>query len=671
MENMMESAVQNDITNISPDNLDNLLEKEWLLANSRGSYSSGTVIGCNTRRYHGLLVASLLPPVERIVTLSNVLETVTINGDNYELANFEFSDRLHPQGYTMLKNFRKTDGVHFLYQIEGVTVEKSIYLAHDQDTLIIQYAFSGDTGNISFSVMPMVALRDFHSLQSSSTSLEVEENDDIITARMLDPHGPAVHMYCPGAQFGEQLDWWYSMRYRQETARGQQDYEDVWAPGVFQKDLNDSDTVTLMVSATRGVQRPGLKECDPQQVIQALRTRREELESKAKVKDETEKSLIRAADQLIVRRMVSETHESASILAGFHWFADWGRDTFISLPGLLLCTGRYEEAREVLDTFGSVLDMGQIPNRFDDYGGEPHYNSVDASLWFINAAYQYLLATDDKKLFSEKYRPMIAQIISSYSQGTRDNIHAEDDGLISAGDANTQLTWMDAKCNGISFTPRFGKAAEINALWYNALEIMAATAADEPEKKQYAAMARKVKKSYQQLFWNQENDCLYDCVYPDGSKDGAVRPNQIFAVSLAFSALNQKQQKGIVKIVQDQLLTPYGLRSLSPLDSRYQGHYHGDQFQRDSAYHQGTVWSFLIGGFIEAFLKVNKSCEKSRKQAMDFIAPLLQHLNCDACIGNVSEIFDGDYPHRPKACIAQAWGVAELLRSYKMIKDYR
>ncbi len=669
MTHMMETAMQNKITNVSPENVDNLLEKEWLLANSRGSYSSSTVIGCNTRRYHGLLVASLLPPVERIVSLSNVLETVTINGENHELANFEFSDRLHPQGYTMLKNFRKTDGVHFLYEIEGVSVEKSIYLAHDQDTLIIQYAFSGDMDNVSFSVMPMVALRDFHSLQSSSTSLEVEENDQIVTARMLDPHGPAVHMYCPGAEFGEQLNWWYSMRYRQEAARGQQDYEDVWAPGVFQKDINGNETVTLMVSATRGVQRPGLKECNPQQVIEALRTRREQLEAKAQVKDETEKALTRAADQLIVRRMVSETQESTSILAGFHWFADWGRDTFISLPGLLLCTGRYEEAREVLDTFGSVLDMGQIPNRFDDYGGEPHYNSVDASLWFINAAYQYLQTTDDKKLFDEKFRPMIAEIITAYSQGTRDNIHAQDDGLIFAGDADTQLTWMDAKCNGISFTPRYGKAVEINALWYNALEIMANTASDDAEKKKYAAMARKVKKSFQQLFWNEQDNCLYDCVYPDGSKDGAVRPNQVFAVSLAFSALTQKQQKGIVKIVQEQLLTPYGLRSLSPLDSRYQGHYHGDQFQRDSAYHQGTVWSFLIGGFIEAFLKVNKSSAKSRKQAMDFITPLLQHLNCDACIGNVSEIFDGDFPHRPKACIAQAWGVAELLRSYKMIKD--
>lgn len=657
-----------DSITISPDNLDILLEKEWLLSNARGSYASGTVIGCNTRRYHGLLIASLHPPVERVVTLSNLLETVHINGKTFELSNFEFSDRIHPQGYRFLKQFRYDNGVHFTYQIGDTEIVKSIYLDYDQDLLNISYTVSGDE-TIQFSLMPLLALRDFHSLQSSSMPLSVKENNGIVSAYGLDPHGPAVHMYCQDATFEQGADWWYSMRYRTEARRGQHDYEDVWAPGVFQTTIDSCRTITLNISATRGLQRPGPLDIDPSQTIQKLRKRQGQLNSIAKATDEIEQKLINAADQLIVRRRTNETQVSTSILAGFHWFADWGRDTFIALPGLLLSTRRFDEALEVLTTFGSVLDQGQIPNRFDDYGGEPHYNSVDASLWFINAAYQYLLATDDKQTFNKTLRPMIVQITDAYRSGTRDNIHADDDGLISSGDENTQLTWMDAKCNGVAFTPRFGKAVEINALWYNALNILAVTTTNSKQRKKYLKEAEQVKTSFCNLFWNEKNNCLNDGVFPDGTTDAAIRPNQIFAVSLPFSCLDSDQQKSVVQIVKDQLLTPYGLRSLSPKDSRYQGFYGGDQFQRDSAYHQGTVWSFLMEPFIESFLKVNDNSEPARLQAKEFVAPLLQHFASDGCLGSVSEIFDGDYPHRPKGCIAQAWGIAALIRCYKLTSN--
>jgi predicted glycogen debranching enzyme len=654
---------------ICPDNIGELLDKEWLLTNDRGSYASGTVLGCNTRRYHGLLVASLHPPVERMVMLSNLLETVQFGGCSYDLSNFEFSDRLHPQGYRFLKHFRRDAGVHFCYELDGLKVEKSIYLAHDRDLLVVCYDFSGVTDRVRFTMTPLVALRDFHSLQSSSTCLTLDRNNDVFTVHVLDPHGPAVHFICPQSTFESGANWWYAMRYRREAERGQHNYEDVWAAGVFNTTLNCPSRVMLIMQATAGLQRPGPLEIDVDGLIRSLHHRRQELFNWAETRDDYEKTLAQAADQFIVHRQINDQgHHSTSVMAGYHWFADWGRDTFVSLPGLLLSTGRFAEAHEAISTFGAVLDRGQIPNRFDDYGGAPHYNSVDASLWYINAAYQYLLATDDQRSFQEHFRPVIVQITGAYLAGTRDNIHADEDGLIIAGDAHTQLTWMDAKCNNVAFTPRYGKAVEINALWINALHIMAQTAVSPTEREHYLGQLERVEDSFRRLFWNDADHCLYDCIFPDGLPDATIRPNQIFAVSLPFSALTADQRIAVVRTVEEHLLTPYGLRSLSPRDSRYQGHYSGNQFQRDSAYHQGTVWAYLLGPFIEAFLKVNDFSAAARDQAYEMITPLLDHLDHDGCLGSVSEIFDGDFPHRPKGCIAQAWSVAELLRCKKMLR---
>jgi len=658
------------VISIDQADIDSLLEKEWLLANSRGSYASGTIIGCNTRRYHGLLVAALHPPVERFVALSNVLEKVTIGEKSYELANFEFSDRLHPQGFRHLKDFRRGDGVHFRYQLGSLEIEKSIYLLYDHDHLIINYDFSDIGQEIEFSLLPLLALRDFHSLQSSSASLSVEQNQDngIVTAHGLDPNGPAVHLFCPSATFKRGPDWWYAMHYRQETRRGQDDYEDIWPPGDFATTFTGSKRITVIVHASKGLERPGPMDFDIDKAISDLRSRNGKLIEQADAGNEYERNLTLAADQFIVRRGINENKQSTSILAGFHWFADWGRDAFISLPGLLLQTNRFEEAREVLETFAEALDQGMIPNRFDDYGGSAHYNSVDASLWFVNAAYQYLLASNDEQTFQQRLSPCIGQIIEAYTNGTRFDIHADDDGLINAGDSETQLTWMDARCNGVSFTPRYGKAVEINALWANALRIMAQTTSETDESQKYSRIAEKTEENFRKLFWNNDISCLNDCILPDGLVDSTIRPNQIFAVSLPFSALLADQQKMVVSAVTEHLLTPYGLRSLSFRDSRYQGHYHGDQFQRDSAYHQGTVWGYLMGPFIEAFLKVNHFSAYAKEQAREMIGPLLGHLTDDGCLGSVSEIFDGDWPHYAKGCIAQAWSVAELLRVKKLLR---
>ncbi len=652
---------------ICPEEIGALLEKEWLLTNSRGSYASGTVLGCNTRRYHGYLIASLRPPVERVVTVSNLLETVQRGGQRYEISNFEFSDRLHPQGYRFLKQFHQQDGVHFEFELGDQMLRKSIYLSYEQDLVMVSYEFSGSDEETELDVMPMVALRDFHSLQSSSSPMEAELEDSVVTVHTLDPHGPAVHLYMPEGQFHRGTDWWYAIRYRQEQRRGQHDYEDVWVPGSFRVKFRGEKRLVLVMQATAGWERHGLMDLDLDSLIEDLRRRRRSLVEQAQVRDEYEESLVKAADRFIVRRQIQQQGESASILAGYPWFADWGRDTFISLPGLLLCTRRFAEAREVLSTFGAYLDGGQIPNRFDDYGGPPHYNSIDASLWFVHAAYEYQRISGDRATFDREYWPMLEQIVGSYHSGTRDGIHADADGLIMGGDANTQLTWMDAKCNGVAFTPRYGKPVEVNALWIHALRVLAQTGATEEIRRKYEIRAEKAEESFLRLFWNEKNGYLNDCVYPDGGVDAGVRPNQIFAVSLPHSCLSEDRQRSVVNTVQEHLLTPYGLRSISPRDSRYRGHYQGDQFQRDSAYHQGTVWSYLIGPFVEAYLKVNRFSAESRQQARAFLDPLLRHMEEDACLGSISEIFDGDWPHRPQGCVAQAWSVGELLRCKKLI----
>ena len=655
------------VLRIDAGQVDQLLEKEWLLSNRRGSYASGTVIGCNTRRYHGLLVASLRAPVGRVVTVSNLLEIVEVGPTSYELASFEFSDRLHPTGYRYLRSFWQDAGVHFLYEIGGLQITKSIYLAGDDNLAVVCYDFGGHADRGCFRIKPLVGLRDFHSLQSSSTTLHVDRDGDVVTVVSQDPAGPAVHMRCVGARFDGCADWWHAMHYRQEARRGQDDYEDVWAPGNFELPLVCPGRIVLAICATPRLQRPRRLDIDVDEFARQLNDRMERLYVLAEAKDDDEKMLVRAADQFVVRRRMNEARDSATILGGYHWFADWGRDAFISLCGLLLCTGRGAEAREVLLTFGDTIDQGMIPNCFDDYGGQPHYNSVDASLWFINAAYQYLLATPDRQTFDERLAPAMAQIVAAYEGGTRFGIHAEPDGLISAGDAESQLTWMDARCDGVSFTPRYGKAVEVNALWINALNIMAATTTDAERRRLYMEKAGKASQSFVEVFWNEPNECLNDWVGPDGRADATIRPNQIFAVSLPFSCLDRSRQAAVVKTVQHKLLTPYGLRTLPKEDRRYKGHYHGSRFERDSAYHQGTVWAYLIGPFVESFLKVNDHSRRAVEQARKMLEPLMRHLRNDACLQSVSEIFDGDEPHEPKGCVAQAWSVAELLRAKKLL----
>jgi len=366
--------------------------------------------------------------------------------------------------------------------------------------------------------------------------------------------------------------------------------------------------------------------------------------------------LARAANDFVVSRKAPDGREGTSIIAGYPWFADWGRDTMIALPGLLLVTGRFEQARQVLSVFAEYVSDGMIPNRFDDYTNEPHYNTVDASLWFVHACFEYLRHSKDSATFEKSLKPACRAILDGYRRGTRFKIRMdESDGLITQGDAHTQLTWMDAKMGDIAFTPRQGKPVEINALWYHALVLMGEN-----------DLASRVRENFSKAFWISPFRGLADVVEGDGKsgykRDNSIRPNQIFAASLPNSPLTREQQHAVVEVVRRELLTPVGLRSLARSDPKYRGRYTGNQFERDRAYHNGTIWAWLIGGFLEAHLRVHDRSEESLAQARRWLSPLIDHLEEHACIGQISEIFEADDPHRAVGCCAQAWSVAEVLR---------
>jgi predicted glycogen debranching enzyme len=673
----LQKANSDEIVSIPVDkkSVEDLLTKEWLLTNDRGSYASSTIVGCNTRRYHGLLVGSLNPPANRIMALANCLEMVILNGNVFNLSTFEFNEKFAPSGFTLLKRFRRDVGVHFDYRLPQLQLTKSVYLLRDTDMVALVYDFTAVRQPLEFVLRPFVGLRDFHTLQKSYAHISSAWLGDGLLIRHDMPGSCELFLSCPSMNFEKDEQWWFNFLYRNDKQRGQDFTEDLWTPGFFKGRIDSPTKIVFWAnfgSSGRFASDADELKPDIEAVREDLRSHQSTLIAATGTMDEKLRKLCLAADQFITKRQPSEGCEPrTTILAGFPWFADWGRDALIALPGLLLSTGRFEEAKSVLTTFAAAADEGMIPNRFDDHSDTAYFNSVDASLWFINAAFQYLNAAGDSETFTQQLLPVIRCIIDSYHNGTRFGICADADGLITAGDEQTQLTWMDAKYDGVAFTARYGKVVEINALWYNSLCWLAQfyDHQDIEIAKHYHAMADKVKTSFCELFWNKTAECLYDCILPDGSADASFRPNQIFAVSLPFSPLSAQQQKCVVDAVQKNLLTPFGLRTLNVQDSRYKGIYQGPQKERDQAYHQGTVWPYLLGPFVESYLKVNGFSRKSKKKAAEFIRPLLQHLTEDGCLGQLGEIFDGDAPHRPRGCIAQAWSVAELIRAYQLINS--
>ncbi|MBF0499594.1 MAG: glycogen debranching enzyme family protein [Candidatus Riflebacteria bacterium] len=659
---------------------------EWLVTNGIGGFASSSITGMNTRRYHGVLVASMRPPVERLNLVSRLEESLLVEGNEIQLSTNRYAKLLYPAGYRHLELFERDPFPTWTWQIEDILIKKSLFMIHGKNATVVQYKVSAPARRvIELRVRPHFLFRDFHG--------NVYENPGFINNTEIADNGlsfqpfanaPTIYMKWDHGEFRCDGYWYRDIFLQEESHRGLNAAEDDYSNG----SLHISDAASCRNISIVFSDSPVL----PFNVLEARKQEEQRLSGIAGglgTEDPLIRRLLLAADQFIVGR--HSTH-GKSIIAGYPWFSDWGRDSLISLPGLTLVTGRFDDARSILRTFAATTRNGLVPNCFADRGSDALYNSVDASLWFFFAVYKYIEYTDDYAFVYEHLFQAMKEIIEAYQNGTHFSIRMDpDDGLISAGEAGIQLTWMDAKVDDWVVTPREGKAVEINALWYNALKIYemlldmfvsghssGGLIPGESQEgrifpngtdlrgisRETALLARKVRASFRRAFWNNEGGYLADVIRPDSSTDAAFRPNQVFAVYLPFSLIDPPHEKSVIEAVFRKLYTSMGLRSLAPMDDSYIGLYEGDRLHRDEAYHQGTVWSYLIGPFITAYLKVNHGSMDAHIRAAEMVEALRAHLEGEACIGSVSEVFDGEPPHRSGGCVAQAWSVAELLRCY-------
>ncbi|MEO5569749.1 MAG: amylo-alpha-1,6-glucosidase [Bacteroidia bacterium] len=633
------------------------VQNEWIETNGIGGYASSTIIGTNTRRYHGLLIASMNAPVERVTMLSKLDETIICREEKFELGTNQYKDAVTPAGFNFIERFSKNLFPEWKYKLpNGIEIKKTIACVQGENTTLVIYEVLKAKDAFTLELMPLVSGKDFHSLMRANETVNSNalfENSVL----NLKPYNnlPEFFISAEGASFKYEPYWYHNFEYLVEIYRGQEFTEDLFTHGKISKDLKKGDKLGIIIST----KNPGA--INALDLFEKEKSRKEKLIASGN--NETEKTLTLAADQFVVQR----GKDLKTIIAGYHWFSDWGRDTMIALPGLCLVTGRFDDAKKILSAFAKSVDKGMLPNRFPDYGDVPEYNSVDATLWFFIAIKKYMESSGDKKFVLKELLPVLKEIIDWHFKGTRFNIHANNDGLLEQGIDGEQLTWMDARVGNWVVTPRIGKAVEINALWYNALLIYAELLKMNGEKeiaKSFTTHADKIKNLFTEFYWNEEKQCLYDFV-KDNYKDASIRPNQLFAISLSHQLIDGEKAKSILKVVTEKLYTPVGLRSLSQDHPDYKGRYRGNQLERDGAYHQGTVWSWLLGPYIDSIIRVKGA--KGKAEAKKVIQNFSYHFNED-CIGSVSEIFDGDAPHAPRGCIAQAWSVGELLR---VIKEYK
>jgi predicted glycogen debranching enzyme len=638
--------------------LDHALRREWLETNGIGGFASSTIIGLNTRRYHGLLVAATKPPLGRFVLLSKLEETLFVDGQAFDLSTNRYPGVIHPQGFRSLKQFRLDPFPVFTYEVGGIEIEKTVFMIHGENSTVVQYALRRDNHregrrHLRLELRPLLGFRDYHATIHENGTINPLFEEHSGSVSVAPYRGlPSLHLAHNAVEVQKTAEWYRNFEYDIERERGLDFSEDLFNPFVLRFDLSPPGPALVIASTERhNVAR--VSECR-----QAEINRRREVEAASPVDDSFVRRLVVAADQYIVSRADQKT-----IIAGYHWFGDWGRDTMISLPGLALVTGKHEVARSILREFASHVDRGMLPNRFPDAGEIPEYNTVDATLWFLEATRAYLSHTGDWEFVRDELYAVFVDVISWHVRGTRYGIKVDAGGLLFSGEPGVQLTWMDAKVDDCVVTPRRGTPVEIQALWYNALCIMEELAqrfGDEVNQKRYRGMAAAASWSFNRLFWNDASNCLYDVVNGE-MVDPSIRPNQIFAVSLRHTLLSGERARAVVETVQQHLLTPYGLRSLAPSDPHYRGRYVGGPTERDGAYHQGTVWPWLMGPFITAYLKVYAGSDEARRHVTEWLTPLRDHL-ADGGLAQISEIFDGDAPQQPRGCIAQAWSVGEILR---------
>jgi len=646
--------------------------REWLVTNALGGFACGTLAQANTRRYHGLLVASLRPPVQRVVMVAKLEALARYRGQNYELSCNEFADgTIAPRGFELLQSYVDDAGAPlWTYACADALLEQRVWMAQGRNTTYVTFHLREAAEALDLELRPLCTYRDYHAHTRGGWSLEVmtEERGCRVTAF------PGAHPYrvlTDRGKFDSEPAWYWNFHHRLEAERGLDAEEDLFRPGTFRLRLEPGEQVTFMATAEADFESP------PLALEREQKRRRALLSSVPDAAPQWVQRLTLAADQFIVRRSNAQGElQGMSVIAGYPWFSDWGRDTMIALPGLALASGRHADAAAILRTFAGHVSEGMLPNRFPDGGEAAEYNTVDATLWMFHAVSAYLDATEDRGLLRDLY-PTLREIIEWHQRGTRYGIRVDPrDGLLLAGEAGVQLTWMDAKVGDWVVTPRTGKAVEINALWHFALSRMALWARglnDRSGASGYAAAAGQAAASFAAGFWYPAGGYLYDVVDgPEGVTEGgrqvdpSVRPNQLFAVSLGAALLEASRARAVVDVCARELLTPVGLRSLSPRDPRYAPRYRGDPRSRDGAYHQGTVWSWLLGPFALAHHHVYGNTQ----HALALLEGLASHLD-EGCSGTISEIMDGGAPHAPRGCFAQAWSVAETLRAYHSLTRQR
>ena len=655
-----------------------LLSREWLVTNGLGGYASGTVCGIPTRRFHGLLIAALPAPLGRTMMLNHLTEELRLADGTDAGFGGEERDQADPSlpSIDHLSEFRLEGGLPvWTYRVGDVVIEKRLGLPNRQNTVHLSYhLLAGKGAGVRLRLRPGLHFRAHEAPLGGGArppyALTVEEDRyefsagaDLPPLRMA-PHGPP-------ATFTWDPRWIPEVIYRVEHSRGYDARAALWSPGYFEYPLPGDEPATLIASTERW---ETLRAVSPPELREALVQRQRHLLQLAApaAGGSVAAELAVAADQFIVTplarvedmaRARAAGEDARSVIAGYHWFTDWGRDTMISLEGLTLVTGRHAEAAYILRTFAQHVQDGLIPNLFPEGESEGLYHTADATLWFFHALDRYLTYTGDRELL-QALLPKLRDIVEHHLQGTRFGIGVDPaDGLVRQGAEGYQLTWMDAKVDGWVVTPRRGKAVEINALWYNALRLLQGWLESEGRVRESAALgahADRARASFNRRFWYEEGGYLFDVVDGEQGDDPACRPNQVFALSLDHPVLDESRWEPVLDVVRRRLFTPLGLRSLAPGHSHYKARYYGDLRARDAAYHQGTAWAWLVGPFVDAWLRVHPG---DRRTARSFLEGFVPHL-AEACIGTISEIFDGEEPYTPRGCVAQAWSVAEVLRCW-------
>jgi predicted glycogen debranching enzyme len=651
------------------------LQEEWLVTNGLGGYASGTVTGAITRRYHGLLIAALPNPLGRMMMLNGLSERLRLPDCRVMYTGAEELAGISPEATLTLSEFRLEAGLPvWRYEVDGFVLEKRLFLPYRQNTVHVTYLLLSGKGKLRLGLRPAMHFRSHDApvsqVRSTYYRMSVFEDQFEITGAE-DLPGLRLIVHGPSTAFTFDRKETSLIPYRIEQERGYEWQGSLWSPGYFRTDLSEGDRTTLVASTEEW---ETIRAVSTEAAFRAELDRRKLLLEAAPPQAQTglEAELVLAADQFIITPVGRlgdapgqvSGEESRTIIAGYPWFTDWGRDTMISLEGLTLMTGRQHEAGWILRTFAHYVWDGLIPNMFPEGERDGLYHTADATLWFFHAIHRYVEMTGDRTTL-KLFLPKLVDIIEHHVNGTRFGIGMDlGDALLCQGQQGYQLTWMDAKVDDWVVTPRRGKAVEINALWYNALRLMERWLKEEDQEaaaRHMGEMADRARESFNQRFWYEPGGYLYDVVDAEnGGSDDACRPNQVLAISLDYPVLDEARWHSVMDVVTDRLLTPVGLRSLAPGYPDYKARYYGDLRSRDAAYHQGTVWAWLIGPYVDAWLKLNPGKEA---QARRFLSGFVAHLD-DACIGSISEVFDAEAPYTPRGCVAQAWSVAEVLRCW-------